>query len=78
MVEAYLHMVRGHFLGSAYYASESRVRGLNGPQKHIQTAVRLCPVRVFALIRLLLDRDLEVQNKVEEQLKEREVVQADR
>jgi hypothetical protein len=58
---------------------QSRVYGVSmGHKKHIQTAVRLCHVRVFALTRLLLDRDLEVQNKVEEQLKEREVVQADR
>jgi hypothetical protein len=68
-------MDRGHFLGSAYHAS-SRVRGLNEPQKHIQTAVRLCHVRVFAFWDdTLVAR--QVPNKVEEQLKEIEVVQGD-
>jgi hypothetical protein len=68
--EAYLHRVRGHFLGSAYHAC-------TGHKNHIQTAVRLYHVRFFALWDdTLVAR--QVPNKVEEQLKEIEIGQADR
>jgi hypothetical protein len=57
---------------------QSRLYGVSmGHKKYIQTAVRLCHVRLFALWDdTLVAR--QVPNKVEEQLEEREVVQADR
>jgi hypothetical protein len=63
-------MVRGLFLGNAYHASSRMYRVSMGHKKHIQTAVRLCHVRVFALWDdTLVAR--QVPNKVK-------VVQADR